>query len=87
VISLISTAAIVIAAVTAPSVPATTGAGPSATVSVSTPARAAAPSRRHRDNDQVVGIERSATSVDDEAIQRQLQFSVLLPPLSGDGGS
>lgn len=84
-ISLIATAAIAIAAVTAPSAPAATRAAPS--VSVPARALAAAPSRRQRDDQQIVSVERSATSVDEEAIQRQLQLRVQLPPLSGDGGS
>jgi hypothetical protein len=85
VISLISTAAIAIAAVSAPST-ATIQAAPPPTLSTTT--LAAASSQRHRNDDQAVGVESSsATSVDNEAIQRQLQIRVLLPPLSGDGGS
>jgi hypothetical protein len=72
VISLIHAAALV-AAVSAPSAPATTGAAQFP--SVSTP------------DQQTVGVERSGTSTDYEAIQQQLEMRVISPPLSGDGGA
>jgi hypothetical protein len=84
VISVIHTAAMVIAAVNAPLPPTTHATQPPPP---STTVLAAASSRRHRDDRPLVSIESSATSADEEAIQRQLQFRVLMPPLSGDGGS
>lgn len=71
-ISLIHTAAIV-AAVSVPSAPATTGAAQPATVSTH--------------DQQTVGVERTTASPEYEAIQQQLQMRVISPPLSGDGGA
>jgi hypothetical protein len=47
----------------------------------------AAPASPARSDQQSMSGQRSGRSADDEAIQQQLQFRVLLPPLSGDGGS
>ena len=46
------------------------------------PAAAPAPSR----DQQSLSGQRSGRSADEEAIQQQLRFRVLMPPLSGDGG-
>jgi len=76
--------AIVIAAATSPSAPATTDAVQPA--SVSTPVVAAAPSRRQGYDQQSFSVQRSAESAADEAIQQQLAWRVLMPALAGDGG-
>jgi hypothetical protein len=58
---------------------------PNANSNASVAAPASAPAPTH-DQQSFTG-QRSARSADAEAIQQQLQFRVLMPPLSGDGGS
>jgi hypothetical protein len=75
--------AIVIAAAT-PSAPADNvsvqAAPPTATV------LAAAPSPAGRSYQQAIAVQRSAEPAANEAIRRQIEFRVLTPALSGDGG-
>jgi hypothetical protein len=78
-----STAAMVIATVTAPTAPASNDAAQAVPAPV--PVVAAAQSRRRRHSNEGVSV-RPGTSSDDQAIEQQMQMRVLMPPLSGDGG-
>jgi hypothetical protein len=78
------TTAIVIAALTAPSAPASTDAAQAAPVQV--PVVAAAPSRRRRHQADAVAGRPAGQTFDDAAIEQHMQLRVLMPALSGDGG-
>lgn len=55
---------------------------PEGNASVAAPAAAPAPTH----DQQAISGRQSARSADAEAIEQQLRFRVLMPPLSGDGG-
>jgi hypothetical protein len=77
------TTAIVIAALTAPSAPASSDVAQAAPARV--PVVAAAPSRRRGHPAQGVNVQPAGSS-DQDAIEQQMQLRVLMPALSGDGG-
>jgi hypothetical protein len=78
------TTAIVIAALTAPSAPASTDAVQAAPVTA--PVVASVPSRRRGRHQQAVTMQQPGPSSDQEAIEEQIRMRVLMPALSGDGG-
>jgi hypothetical protein len=84
-LAFLGSAAILFAALTPASAPATPEGVHVASVTVPV-AAAAAPFRRGRHQQQAVNVRPSAPSSDDEAIEEQMRMRVLMPALSGDGG-